>query len=133
MQTQNPSTLFHDVLPNILKFRIHGSPVCQGRIMPCPRSVQCAGDDASIRCKGEDVSHKVVMLPSIVEAALDDAVARLLKIKFQTIHHTITINQKTMLGNDGFLEHGNLGCIRHPYFRLGICLEYCNQNLHAQS
>ena len=90
--------------PTFLKFQIHGSPVCQCGIMPCPRSIQCACDDASIRCKGKDVSHKVVVLPSIVETTLDDTVTRLLKIKFQTIHHTITINQKTMLGSDGFLE-----------------------------
>ena len=119
--------------PTFLKFRIHGSPVGQRRIMPCPRSIQCAGDDASIRCKREDVSHKVVVLPSIVEPALDDAVARLLKIELQTIHHTITINQKAVLGDDGFLEHGNLGCIRHPYFQFGIRLENGHQYLHAES
>ena len=118
--------------PTFLKFRIHGSPVCQCGIMLCPRSIQCACDDASIRCKGKDVSHKVVVLPSIVETTLDYAVARLLKIKFQTIQHTITINQKTMLGSDGFLEQCNLGCIRHPYFRLGIHLKYCHQNSHAE-
>ena len=83
--------------PTFLKFQIHGSPVRQGRIMPCPRSIQCAGDDASIRCKGKDVSHKVVVLPSIVETALDDAVARLLKIKFQTIHHTIKSTKRLCL------------------------------------
>ena len=119
--------------PTFLKFRIHGSPVCQCGIMPCPRSIQCACNDASIRCKGKDVSHKVVVLPSIVETTLDYAVARQLKIKFQTIHHTITIKKKIMLGNDGFLEQCNLGCIRHPYFRFGICLKYCHQNSHAES
>ena len=50
------------IFPTFLEFRIHGSPMCQCQIMPCPWSIQCACDDASIQCKGKDVSHKVVML-----------------------------------------------------------------------
>ena len=47
--------------------------MCQCGIMPCPWSIQCACNDASIRSKGKDVSDKVVMFPSIVEMTLDYA------------------------------------------------------------